>query len=123
MIGQVIEFSKALSDPTRVRIIALLMEVESLCVCELFDVIGISQSTLSGHLAVIRDAGLVETTRSGKWVYYSMGPGKAELPSRMIDLLAREDPILAEDRMRLKQRLLLRTANCCVVGFEARRTR
>ncbi|HAB19252.1 MAG TPA: ArsR family transcriptional regulator [Verrucomicrobiales bacterium] len=71
--------AKALADPTRVRIVSALLERE-LCVCELCDSLGVTQSTLSTHLQVIRKAGLVSARKDGKWMYYDIhADGRAAL--------------------------------------------
>ncbi len=64
-MNQLVLLAKALTDPSRVRVLALLREQE-LCVCELCDVLGLTQSTLSTHLQVIRKAGLVSARKEGK---------------------------------------------------------
>ncbi len=63
----------ALSDATRLRVIELLVNGER-CVCELQDAIGAAQSRLSFHLRVLREAGLVNDRRAGRWVHYSLRP-------------------------------------------------
>jgi DNA-binding transcriptional ArsR family regulator len=63
---------KALADETRLRILALLTKAE-LCVCEIEDILDLSQSLVSNHLAVLRRAGLVESRRDAedaRWVFY-----------------------------------------------------
>ncbi|NMP23634.1 ArsR/SmtB family transcription factor [Sulfobacillus harzensis] len=62
---------KALSDPTRLKIVALL-RVRALCVCELVPLFNISQPAISRHMRRLRDAGLVQETRRGQWVFYSL---------------------------------------------------
>ncbi len=62
---------KALSDPNRVRILKLLQQ-KSLCVCEITGILDISTSTVSAHLAILRDAGFISDTKDGKWVNYSL---------------------------------------------------
>lgn len=63
----------ALSDETRLRVIGLLAGGER-CVCELQEAIGAAQSRLSFHLRVLREAGLVNDRRAGRWVHYSLRP-------------------------------------------------
>ncbi len=63
----------ALSDETRLRVVELLVGGER-CVCELQAAIGATQSRLSFHLKVLRDAGLVNDRRAGRWVRYSLRP-------------------------------------------------
>ena len=67
----------ALSDETRLRLIALLDEGEQ-CVCDLTDALDASQSRLSFHLRVLKDAGLVTDRKDGRWVYYSLQPATLE---------------------------------------------
>ncbi|HYC00741.1 MAG TPA: metalloregulator ArsR/SmtB family transcription factor [Candidatus Limnocylindrales bacterium] len=62
---------KALADETRIRIVALLSHGE-LCVCHLEAALGLSQPAASRHLAVLRNAGVVDTRREGSWVYYGL---------------------------------------------------
>ncbi|PYU99000.1 MAG: transcriptional regulator, partial [Acidobacteria bacterium] len=73
-MDDLVKTAKSLADSTRVRIVAALLERE-LCVCELCDSLGVTQSTLSTHLQVIRDAGLVSARKEGKWMYYAIQPG------------------------------------------------
>jgi DNA-binding transcriptional ArsR family regulator len=61
--------AKAISDPTRVRILKLL-EAGELCVCEIMDVLGMGQSTVSKHLGILKSASLVECRKEGTWSYY-----------------------------------------------------
>jgi len=64
---------KALADPTRVAIVNRLAAGE-VCVCDLTSVFELSQPTVSHHLRVLRDAGLVEAERRGTWAYYRIVP-------------------------------------------------
>jgi len=66
-MGQTVKTFKALSDQTRLRILALLLRQE-LCVCELTTALEMEQSRISHQLRVLRNAGLVEDTRDGKWI-------------------------------------------------------
>ena len=64
---------KALADPTRVAIVNRLAVAEC-CVCDLNAAFDLSQPTISHHLKVLRDAGLVAATRRGTWAYYRLVP-------------------------------------------------
>lgn len=64
---------KALSDETRIRVVALLAHGES-CVCDIETGLDLPQPMVSRHLAVLRSAGVVETRREGSWVYYRLAP-------------------------------------------------
>ena len=63
---------KALGDPTRVAIVNRLASCDECCVCDLNDAFDLSQPTISHHLKVLRDAGLVESSRRGTSAYYRL---------------------------------------------------
>jgi ArsR family transcriptional regulator, arsenate/arsenite/antimonite-responsive transcriptional repressor len=65
---------KALADPTRVAIINRLAAADEVCVCDLNTAFDLAQPTISHHLKVLRDAGLVDSTRRGTWAYYRLVP-------------------------------------------------
>ncbi len=60
-----------LSDPLRLAIVNLLQKQE-LCVCELCDLLKVSQSKLSFHLKTLKEAKLIRARQSGRWMYYSL---------------------------------------------------
>src|SRR5271165_1994055 len=64
----------ALSDPARLRVISILAAAEKgeVCVCDLVEPLGKSQPTVSHHLKILSDVGLVHGDRRGKWVWYSL---------------------------------------------------
>jgi ArsR family transcriptional regulator len=62
----------ALGDEIRLKMVRLLAQHEALCVCELQQAFDVGQPTVSHHLKVLRDAGLVEVRRRGTWAYYSL---------------------------------------------------
>jgi ArsR family transcriptional regulator len=65
---------KALADPTRVAIVSRLASGETCCVCDLTDAFELAQPTVSHHLRILRDAGLVESERRGTFAYYWLVP-------------------------------------------------
>jgi ArsR family transcriptional regulator len=65
---------KALADPTRVAIVNHLSAADEVCVCNLVDSFELSQPTISHHLKILREAGLVESARRGTWAYYRLVP-------------------------------------------------
>ncbi|SEL97657.1 ArsR/SmtB family transcription factor [Streptacidiphilus jiangxiensis] len=75
---------KALSDPIRLRLLSLIASFEGgeACVCDLTGPFDVSQPTISHHLKVLREAGLVDSERRGTWVYYwVLPPALARLSS------------------------------------------
>jgi ArsR family transcriptional regulator len=69
---------KALADPTRIAIVNRLAIGQECCVCDLTDVFDLSQPTVSHHLRILRDAGLVDSERRGTWAYYRLRPDAIE---------------------------------------------
>jgi len=69
---------KALADPTRVAIVNRLGSLPEVCVCDLTAAFELSQPTISHHLRVLREAGLVEAEGRGTWAYYRLVPEAIE---------------------------------------------
>ena len=65
---------KALADPTRVAIINSLSAADEVCVCNLTETFELSQPTISHHLRILREAGLVASSRRGTWAHYRLVP-------------------------------------------------
>ena len=61
---------KALSDPVRLRLLSLIAATTEVCVCDLTDAFDVTGATISHHLRVLRETGLVDCERRGTWVYY-----------------------------------------------------
>jgi ArsR family transcriptional regulator len=70
-LGEMNTALRALADPIRLRILALLRNGE-VCVCHIHEALNIPQPTASRHLAYLRRAGLVDTRRDGPWMHYSV---------------------------------------------------
>ena len=62
--------SRALGDETRLRILNILVERGETCVCELMETLGTTQSNVSFHLTVLKNAGLIRDQKIGKWMFY-----------------------------------------------------
>ncbi|RMF06230.1 MAG: ArsR family transcriptional regulator [Candidatus Neomarinimicrobiota bacterium] len=96
---------KGLSDPNRIRILKLL-EIRPLCVCELTAILELAPSTVSKHLSLLAQAGLVTSDKSGKWVTYSLNFSQDEPYARHLLPLLRswlqDDSTLARDRDKLR---------------------
>jgi ArsR family transcriptional regulator len=72
---------RVLADPARLRVVSLIASSEGgeTCVCELVDQLDLSQPTVSHHLRVLLDAGLLERERRGRWAFYRLRPEPLEL--------------------------------------------
>ncbi len=79
------EILTAISDPTRRSAIALLWNGDEYCVCELMAILGTSQSRVSRHMKVLREAGLVLGRRDAQWVRYRRNPDLAPELAAVID--------------------------------------
>lgn len=77
---------KAFCDENRIQILELLRSGEK-CACKLLDDLNVTQSTLSHHMKILCDAGVVQGRKEGKWVHYSIDPVGAE---RAVELLRKQ---------------------------------
>ena len=79
------EWYGVLADPTRLRLLSLITTTGEACAaCDLVEPLGVSQPTVSHHLKVLREAGLVESEKRGRWVYYRSVPQRLEVLSKAI---------------------------------------
>ena len=88
---------KAMGDPVRLRLLSLIASHDGgeACVCDLTDVFDLSGPTISHHLKVLREAGLITGERRGTWVYYRVRP---ELLAQVATVLAPAEEIVPADR-------------------------
>ncbi len=108
--------TKALADENRVRMLLALTGGE-LCVCQIRELFGLAMSTVSKHLSILYQAGLAESRKEGRWIYYRL-PGKEAAPAvrRAIDWVAQSvngDPRAAEDAARLKKIVQMDPVELC----------
>lgn len=92
---------KALGDSTRLRMVSLLMQRE-LCVCEIMDVLHLSQSNASRHLTILKNAGVLSGRKQAQWAYYTLSE---TFPQELRQYLTRTfsgNTLYAEDRRRLE---------------------
>lgn len=101
---QTTDLFKALAHRTRLQIICLLLEGE-VCVCKIMQVLDLPQSTVSRHLAVLKNAGLLEDRRDGTWVLYSLAKGHDTLVDQLLDMLESHLPNTREGAMARKKLL------------------
>ncbi len=96
---------QSLEEETRLRILALLLEEDELCVCDLMAVLQLPQSTVSRHLSHLRNAGWLRDRREAVWVYYSLAKPLGPLQQSLLPILRHflHDAALAKadiDRLR-----------------------
>lgn len=69
---------KALGDENRLRILELVARQEDICACTLLEELDVTQPTLSHHMKLLRECGLVHARKSGRWMHYTLNPHRFE---------------------------------------------
>ena len=118
LLPDLVAAAKAMGHPARLRILAML-KPGSLCVCQMTAVLDLAASTVSGHLAELRNAGLVVERKSGKWVNYSLateGPASAVLDTVLSTL--HPDPQRKADAETVRALRAVPREVLCRVGFD-----
>lgn len=84
--GQLARVFKALADPTRVRLVSLIAASpdREACICDLVAPVGLSQPTVSHHMKLLAEAGLVTRAQRGKWAYYRIVPDALAAVARVL---------------------------------------
>ncbi|MBL3539521.1 metalloregulator ArsR/SmtB family transcription factor [Aminivibrio sp.] len=111
--------SKALGEKNRLRVFLALMDTEELCVCDVGDFLGLAPATVSRHMSILRQAGLIESEKRGRWVYYRMGAVDPRLLEWIRNAVG-NDGFPARDRAKIKEIVRLHRENdlCEVRGRE-----
>ena len=112
---QVLNITRALGDENRLRALCMLQNGE-LCVCRIIEMLGLAPSTVSKHMSILKQAGLVETRRAGKWTFYRLaektdGPAETEIVAWVLRQL-KGDPKITADSARLAKILSGAAAKC-----------
>lgn len=106
MLRDFIKLSKAISDETRVRILKLLKNQE-LCVCQLMAILGMGQSTVSKHLGILKNAGLVEVRKDWTWSFYKLSKEEMNTYNRnflkLLSSILNDDSLILKDEKRLRE--------------------
>ena len=100
---------RALAEPTRLRLVSLVAAAPGgqACVCDLTDPVGLTQPTVSHHLKVLVDAGILDREQRGKWAHFSLVPGAVEAAAGVLTAVGigagsgqwpRDDDPAARDR-------------------------
>jgi DNA-binding transcriptional ArsR family regulator len=107
---------RALGDETRIRAVLALRDHE-LCVCQIVELLELAPSTVSKHLQILKEAGLVESRKKGRWVYYRLSESDARgVPSaalNMILITAQHTQLAKADMQRLKSILRCDPEDLC----------
>ncbi len=111
-----LNITKALADENRLRMLMALQEGE-ICVCQITELMGLAMSTVSKHLSVLYQAGLVNARKEGRWMYYSLpGKGAPTAAREGVAWVRRSlngQERVAEDEKRLKKVLAMDLGELC----------
>lgn len=108
--------TRALADENRIRVLLALRGGE-LCVCQITELFGLAASTISKHLSILYQAGLVDSRKAGRWIYYSLPVKGGSAPAReairwVARSLAKDERAIA-DAARLRKVLALDPVELC----------
>ncbi|MDY6450962.1 ArsR/SmtB family transcription factor [Acinetobacter faecalis] len=81
------DFFKCLSDSTRLDILKIILERQNVCVCEITEILQLSQPKISRHLALLRNLSILLDERKGQWVYYRLNPDLPEWVNAVLNVL------------------------------------
>jgi ArsR family transcriptional regulator, arsenate/arsenite/antimonite-responsive transcriptional repressor len=84
-MDSIVALMAALSDSTRLGALLLLRDGEEHCVCELMEQLGATQSRMSRHMAILKQAGIVVDRRDAQWVRYRRNPGLPKRAAAIVD--------------------------------------
>ncbi len=111
-----VNITKALADGNRLRILMALRDGE-LCVCQIVAMLGLAPSTVSKHVYLLRQAGLVEARKDGRWVYYRLAEAGADKAAReavrWVQRHLPDDPQILRDAKTLKAILKMSPEDLC----------
>jgi len=71
-MSETLAFMKALADGNRLRVVRALLDHPELCVCQITSLLGIATPTVSRHMSILQGAGIVESRKDGRWVFYRL---------------------------------------------------
>lgn len=107
-----VEIFKALSDESRLRILSLLLQGE-LCVCEIEASLALTQSNASRHLTVLKNAGLVSSTKKAQWTYYKIDDGFKQNHQGLLTYIAEQLAALPRFEADLSQMQKCKSTDMC----------
>ena len=103
-MNQLTDIANALSDPNRVRLLVACLDRER-CVCQLVELIDLSNASISKHLSMLKRAGLLESRKAGRWVHYKTPAAPSAMVGDAIDFVrshALNDEAILADVIKLK---------------------
>ena len=108
---------KAMSDSNRLRILMSLHDRE-LCVCQIIELLQLAPSTVSKHLLILKQAGVLKSHKNGRWIYYTISDDLTDEQCSMLSLIrasVKNDKSVLQDSIRMNEILKLDTEQLCRV--------
>ncbi len=112
-MNRFLKYTKALADGNRLRIIAALSRYPELCVCQITELLDLAMATVSRHISVLQNAGLVESRKDGRWVHYRLAsdfPGQLRI---WIDAELMQTSDIQKDKARLDEIISIGVEELC----------
>lgn len=111
-----VTIAKALADDTRLRALMLLAD-GPLCLCQIVEILGLAPSTISKHMSILQQAGLVTSRKKGRWMHFAWSNGDSSPEARQaldwINGTLRNDDQIGRDRQRLQEVLAIEPEQLC----------
>jgi DNA-binding transcriptional ArsR family regulator len=111
-----IRITKALADANRIRVLLALRRGE-LCACQITELFGLAPSTMSKHLSILYQAGLVDSRKDGRWIYFRLPDGKAPVPVKQalawVSKAAERESRIVKDAGNLRKILKMNPSELC----------
>ena len=105
-IEYVTDVLKALSDESRLRVVMSLEYAGELCVCQILELLDLAPSTVSKHLSILKQAGLIQSRKKGRWIHYSLAGGdKGRVVCECLKSLLDGDEVIGKD-VKLLEKLM-----------------
>ncbi|MFZ0430087.1 MAG: metalloregulator ArsR/SmtB family transcription factor [Acidobacteriota bacterium] len=111
------DVTRALADESRIRTL-LALEQGELCVCQITEILDLAPSTVSKHMALLRQARLVDSRKEGRWIYYRLPDDPSPAVRQALDWVCRslkEAPEIAGDRQHLQKVICLEPEALCEI--------
>ena len=109
-----LDMIKALSDKNRMRVVAALWRFDELCACQITEFLQVSGATASRHLGILQKAGLIDSRKDGRWVYYKLRkPAGGEPLFQWLEHSLSGAEVLVEDFQTLKKILGITREELC----------
>ena len=110
------KITKALADENRIRVLLALRGGE-LCACQITELFGLAPSTMSKHMSILYQAGLVDSRKDGRWIYFRLPGRQASHPVKTaldwISKVARDQPRIQKDAQLLKKIMKMDPSEIC----------